>query len=351
MHPRTLLGRSASVLRMRLAPFGLMVSASLLLFGCPDKVKGDARDASVGDAKGALAALAVDGGRGGDGGGDDVEPVYPVETSAPAVPLAEKLCDGLSTAPEKKRSTCCKTTPAVVITGECTRALSAAIRHNAIALDAKAVDACLAAFDRTLEGCDWVGPFPPGPPPECQGILEGKLAAGTKCRSSLECSGDKRCVGLGPTTVGRCAPGAPEGESCGGTVDALAGFTRQNDVDKRHPECEDRCIKHKCSPPVAENGACLISSDCQDGMQCLVGTGVAPKTGVPLRKCVAGKAPAKDGEPCPGGACEGSLQCIRGKCAARKAGGEACADDFECRGGCLKDGGTKGTCGPRCDIR
>jgi hypothetical protein len=35
----------------------------------------------------------------------------------------------------------------------------------------------------------------------------------------------------------------------------------------------------------------------------------------------------------------------------KKAGGEACTDDFECRGGCLKDAGTKGTCGPRCDIR
>lgn len=337
---------------MRLVGFGLIASAALALFGCPDKPKGDAHDAGGGDATGALAALTADGG-GSDagGGGDDVEPIYPVEANAPAIPLAEKLCSGLSTTPEKKRSACCKTTPAVVITGECTRTLSAALRHHAIALDERDVDACLAAFDRTLEGCDWVGPFPPGAPAECLGILIGKLASGTKCRSSLECAGDQHCVGLGPTTVGRCGAPSADGESCGGTVDALGGFARQSDLEKRHPECKDRCIKHKCSAPVAENGPCLISSDCQDGMQCLVGTGVAPKTGVPLRKCVAGEAPAKDGEPCPGGACEGSLQCIRGKCAARKPTGAACADDFECRGGCLKDGGTKGTCGPRCDIR
>lgn len=334
---------------MRLVWSGPVLLASLLLLGCPDKPKADARDASVADATSVLASDG--GGDGGAGGGDDIQPVYPVETNAPPIPLAEKLCSGMSTTPEKKRSTCCHTTPAVVVTGECTRALSASIRHNAIALEEKDVDACLKAFDTTLEGCDWVGPFPPGPPPECQGILKGKLAAGTKCRSSLECGGEQRCLGLGPTTIGKCGPPGADGESCGGTVDALAGFTRQNDIDKRHPECKDRCIKHKCSVPVGENGACLISADCQDGMQCLVGTGAAPKTGVALRKCVSSKAPAKDGEPCPGGVCEGGLQCIRSKCAARKPTGEACTDDFECRGGCLRDGGTKGTCGPRCDIR
>ena len=337
---------------MRLAGSGLVAFASLLLLGCPDKPKADVRDASVVDQAAALAALHGEAGVDGGGtGAEDVEPVYPVEANAPPIPVAERFCTALSTTPETKRSACCHTSPSVVITGECTRTLSAAIRHNAIALDNKDVDACLDAFDKTLAGCDWVGPFPPGPPPACQGILKGRLATGTKCRSSLECAGDLRCVGLGPTTIGKCGAAGGDGESCGGTVDALAGFARQNDVDKRHPECKERCIKHKCSAPVGENGACLISADCQDGMQCLVGSGTAQKTGVALRKCVPGKAPATAGEPCPGGVCEGNLQCIRSKCAARKPTGEACTDDFECRGGCLRDGGTKGTCGPRCDLR
>ncbi len=333
---------------MRLAGSALIAFGSLVLLGCPDKPKAEVRDAAANDPVAALAAL--HGEAGVDSGNEDVEPVYPVESNAPAVPIAEKLCNGLSTAPEIRRSACCHTSPGVVITAECTRTLSAAIRHGAIALDEKDVAACLDAFDKTLDGCDWVGPFPPGPPPACQGILKGKLAAGTKCRSSLECAGEQRCVGLGPTTIGKCGPPGAEGESCGGTVDALAGFTRQNDIEKRHPECKDRCIKHKCAAPIGENGACLISSDCQDGMQCLVGTGTAPKTGVLLRKCVSGKAPGKDGEPCPGGACEGNLQCIRGKCAARKGTGEPCTDDFECRGGCLRTDGGK-ACAPRCDIR
>ena len=319
--------------------------ALLALCGCPSKRSDAPADAAV-----AREAAAPDAGEGASST-DDIEPVYPIEPNAPAEPLATKLCEGLSSTPEKKRAACCKATPAIVTTSECTRALSAAIRHKAVALEEKDVDACLAAYDRTLEGCDWVGPFPPGPPAQCQGLFKGKLAAGTKCRSTLECSGELRCAGLGPTSPGHCAPAGNDGETCGGTVDPLAGFTRQTDVDKRHPDCKDRCIKHRCAAPVVENGACLISTDCQDGLQCLPSGGVSPRTNAPLRKCTVGKAPSKAGEACPDGTCEGDLQCIRGACAARKASGETCTDDFECKGGCLREAGTKGVCGMRCDIR
>lgn len=299
----------------------------------------------------AAASLGADGGPGG--GGEDVEPVYPIEKDAPAVPVAQKLCEALTTLPEKKRAACCKASPGIVLATECTRQLSAALRHDALTVDDKDVDACIAAFEKTLDGCDWVGPFSPGPPAACQGIFKGKLRAGQKCRSSLECAGDLRCKDLGPTTAGKCGPaGAGEETSCGGTVDSLATYTRQNDVDTRHPECKERCIKHKCQAPIGAGGACLVSTDCLDGMQCLPTPGAAAlKNGQPSRSCVAKPLP-KEGEACPGAVCEGSLECIRGKCAARKASGEACTDDFECRGGCLKtDSGTKGTCGPRCDIR
>ena len=328
----------------------LVALLSLASLAC-QKPTTAAPDASVTAEAGVTAdASAADG---GGGGGESVEPVYPVEANAPALPIATKLCDALTTLPEKKRAACCKTSPGIVLATECTRQLSAALRHHALAVDDKDVDACIAAFDKTLEGCDWVGPFPPGPPAACQGIFKGNLKAGAKCRSSLECAGDLRCKDLGPTTVGKCGlAGAGEETSCGGTVDSLATYTRQNDVDKRHPECKERCIKHKCQAPIAEGGACLISSDCVDGLQCLPAAGAVLKNGQPPRTCIAGKAPSKEGEPCPGAMCEGSLQCIHGKCAARKSSGEACTDDFECRGGCLRsDGGTKGTCGPRCDIR
>lgn len=360
MHPGAGLARSDRVQRMRFArpgvigSFAVLSLLSLSSLACQRAVPGAAdASASVDASVGADASAASHDG-GAAGGGEDVEPVYPIETSAPPVPVAARLCEALTTLPEKKRAACCKASPGIVLATECTRQLSAAVRHGALAVDDKDVDACIKAFDELLAGCDWVGPFPPGPPPACQGIFKGRLAAGQKCRSSLECAGDLRCKDLGPTTVGKCGlAGIGEETSCGGTVDSLATYTRQNDVDRRHPECKERCIKHKCQSPIGEGGACLISTDCQEGLQCLPAAGAAPmKNGQAPRKCVAGKAPSKEGEPCPGAVCEGSLQCIRGTCAARKSGGEACTDDFECRGGCLKsDGGTKGTCGPRCDIR
>jgi hypothetical protein len=51
--------------------------------------------------------------------------------------------------------------------------------------------------------------------------------------------------------------------------------------------------------------------------------------------------------------CELSLHFIRGNFTIKMSVVEACSFDFECRGGCLRDGGAsgKGTCGPRCDIR
>jgi hypothetical protein len=334
-------------------------SLALLSLGCP-KSAPPAPDASASASDATTTTPSGDAAASAEGGNDEnVEPVYPIEAHAPPIPLAEKLCRALTTITETKRAACCNTKASLTVTDECTRQLSAALRHNALSLEEKAVDACIAGFDKDFAGCDWVGPFAPGPPAACQGIFTGKLAAGQKCRSSLECAGDLRCRELGPTSPGKCGPAGSNEESCGGTVDSLATYARQDDVDKRHPECKERCIKHKCQAAVAENGPCLITSDCQDGMQCLPSGAPAVRVGLIPKKCVAGKVPGKDGEVCPGGVCEGTLQCVHGKCANRKPAGEACTDDFECRGGCLKpdggvssgDGGTRGTCGPRCDIR
>jgi hypothetical protein len=70
---------------------------------------------------------------------------------------------------------------------------------------------------------------------------------------------------------------------------------------------------------------------------------------IPTKQCVAVVVPEKEGAPCAAGACTAPLQCIGGKCSPRKHTGAPCNDEFECRGGCLKDGGTRGICGPRCE--
>jgi hypothetical protein len=275
------------------------------------------------------------------------------------VPLAQKLCAALTEMPERRRSACCGGTPGIVVTAECTRTLSAALRYKAVELAEPAVDACIAAFEKALEGCDWVGPFAPGPPAACQGIVKGLVAEGQKCRSSLECASSLRCKGVGPTNAGKCSPPKPAGEICGGTVDTLATYVRQNALDTQHPECADgRCIKHRCAAAAAENAECQVTADCGEGLQCLVtpapqASAPAPKKPLVHKSCVRSPLPG-DGEPCPGGACAGELQCITNKCTSRKASGSECTNDFECRGGCLRDGGgpsSKGTCGPRCDVR
>jgi hypothetical protein len=323
-----------------------VVPLLVVVAGCPEKDHPPAPvEAGVADAT--THAANADG-----GSSDDVEPVYPIEANAPTLPLATKLCNALTEMPERKRAECCKITAGVIIAAECTRQLSAAIRHDALALSQADVDACVDAFTKTLEGCDWVGPFPPTPPAACQGIMKGKLAIGQKCRSSLECAGTARCSGVGPTATGRCTEGKADGEICGGIVDTLAGYTRQIELEKQHPECKNKCIKRRCAPPATDGKPCQTTSDCASGLQCLPAPGPPPKSGIPQRACAAGKVGTKPGDACPGGECEGDLQCIKGKCAARKAGGEECTVDFECRGGCLKgDGGDKGKCGPRCDIR
>jgi hypothetical protein len=332
----------------------LAVAAIVAACSKKDDVKpeGDARPTPAN-------ADAGSGGSGGKGGAtgageSDVEPVYPIEPNAVAIPLAQKLCETLNEMPEKKRSACCNATPGIVVTSECTRMLSAALRHNAVELAESDVGACAAAFDQTLTGCDWVGPFPPGPPAACLGIIKGKLASGHKCRSSLECTGDLRCLGVGPTTPGKCGPQKAPGDLCGGTTDTLSGYTRQSsDLDKRHPECRstEKCIRHKCTAPVTDGNACQTTSDCAEGLQCLAALGGAPKGSAPQKKCAARPLP-KEGEACPGAVCDGELSCIKDKCTARKPTGEACTADFECKGGCLKgDAGPTGKCGPRCDIR
>jgi hypothetical protein len=290
----------------------------------------------------------------GDGGPDEdeVRPVYPIE-GVETHPLAAKLCEALHDLPEKRRSACCGEPPGLVVTKECERMLSAAIRARAVELAAADVDRCAEAIGRAYEGCDWVGPFPPDLPAECLSIVKGTLPEKARCRSSLECAGTMRCFGVGPTTAGKCGPARPDGAACGGGADALATFVRQNDVDTTHPECAGYCNRFKCASRGAEGAACAQTRECGAGLQCIG------------QKC-APRAPSKLGEACPGGVCEKGAQCVGGTslgggsttdrtCVARKPAGAACTNDFDCVGGCIRpDGGApskRGRCGMKCGVR
>jgi hypothetical protein len=216
--------------------------------------------------------------------------------------------------------------------------LTAAVSSKAASLDAAEVDLCVAAMQKTHEGCDWIGPFPPETPAACQGIVHGSVQAGSPCRSSLECVKGLRCHGVGPTAGGVCGPARADGQACGAAVDALAVFAKQKaDLESVHPECTGYCDRLRCAHRGAMGEACKTEAQCDDG------------------GCAAGKcAPhvlGKPGGPCPTGECAEDTLCVAGKCVERRPPGSACRNDFECRGACLKTDGGAGVCGKGCNAR
>jgi hypothetical protein len=275
------------------------------------------------------------------GAKNETESVYPARTE-PVNALARTLCKALHDLPEERRSSCCNQTAGLVVTAECERMLHHALESKAISLEQAKLDGCVKAIGETYQGCDWVGPFPPPLPPACAGLTRGTLASGKPCRSSLECEGSLRCKGVGPTTLGVCSEAGNKGESCGSTVDPLATYVRVTDLETSHPSCKSYCARYKCADLGEKDAKCTQTLDCGEGLQCQ------------KKKCVVA-LPGKKGEACPAGVCEPGLLCMRGKCEARKAAGEACKTDFECLGGCVKarsgDFASLGKCGMRCDLR
>jgi len=284
---------------------------------------------------------ANDGSRdGGKKRDEETHGVFPVD-SLPPNPTAERLCKTLHDVPEARRVACCADAPGVVVTSECVRTLTTALADKTVTVTDGDVEACSAALTKAYEGCDWVGPFPPALPAPCQAVVHGTVARGKACRSTLECSGADRCLGLSPTTAGKCGTVQPDGERCGSTVDPLATFLRLGDMSRERPECTGYCHRFKCASFTAAGEACTISRECGEGSQCIA------------KKCVARK-PSKLGEKCPGGSCAEGLECILGTCGTKKAAGAACTVDFECVGGCVKTSAAPkavGVCGKKCGTR
>ena len=262
-----------------------------------------------------------------------VRAVY--EATGPKDALATRLCQALHALPEERRATCCARRPGLVLADECAGVLSAALRGHSLVLDAAHLEACTGALANAYAGCEWVGPFGPPFPSECQGLFTGRRAAGEACRSSLECAGRLFCAGAGPTDVGRCSPPGEKGASCSTAVDALAAYTRQ-DLERTHPECRGLCQRHVCQEALAAGALRESSQQCEVGKRCAEG------------RCAGGLAEA--GERCSGGDCAAGLRCLNGRCFAPLGAGAVCQSDLECRGGCLAVAGEH-RCGVRCDLR
>ena len=267
---------------------------------------------------------------------EEVRPVYSEVPGAPD-PLAQKLCTALHALAEERRAACCKITPGVTMVDECVKIVSAALRSKAVTVDPEKVQRCTEAMDQALTGCGWAGPWGVGVPAECSKLFAGHRPGGELCRSSLECQSGLSCRAVGPTAAGRCDKPLPTGERCAVSVDVLAVYARQ-EVDLDHPECSGFCGHLRCFDKVAEAGKCASANDCAAGLHC---TGSVCKSG--LRSAL--------GQGCVGGGCAEGLRCIASICAQPRDQG-SCAEDQECRGGCLKKpGAAEGVCGMRCDLR
>ncbi len=264
---------------------------------------------------------------------DDIKPVYP-QTKDPPDPVAQRYCDLIHERAEAKRKECCPSTPVTPFrpTAECVRTLSYALRASSVAIDKAALDACDAAVTEASKRCDWGGTLPAA----CEGLIAGTVAEKALCRSSLECKEGLFCAGLGATKPGTCQRPGGNDAPCGGNVDTLAAFVRQ-EAERAHPTCEGYCARRRCATVAAAGQTCASSLQCGKGGRCAGG------------KCTNAPLP-KAGEPCPDKVCGDGLSCIKDRCVVEKRIDEACSADAECRSKLCEKKGAEGKCAVSCAI-
>jgi len=240
----------------------------------------------------------------------------PASASGPE-PSAVALCTALHELPTRRRAECCAEAPVPLYFDECVRLLSSAVRAERLRIDRRQVEACAASVDAETRGCDWVAPTLGAAPAACSGAVSGLVAAGGRCTSSLECSGELHCAGQGATSPGVCRPPEPTGAACGAAVDSLATYLGARSVEARKPACIGSCAlaEHRCAEKPAAGAACSASIDCASDQAC-----------------------------------------TNGRCAARVVEAETtraarvnCMTDLDCpAGGCVTASGGTRSCGKKC---
>lgn len=182
---------------------------------------------------------------------------------------------------------------------------------------------------------------------ECKGLVVGKQDEGQPCKTSIECKGELTCIDGHKHRDGTCmkVPTKP-GEACDGA------FFRMHDLGHKAKcgpglECDLPDTKNAapvCKKAKAAGAACVESDECADNLWCKAGKCDSGPPGDVGAACVDDADDCKDGL-----FCEKAKGQKTGKCAAKKAAGQPCADVFECRGECKKDEGKPaGTCAAVC---
>lgn len=263
------------------------------LLACGDKTAPPAASASASSAlaqahpPGSAAPVAVN---------DEIKSIYP--TGEPPDPLAETYCRAVhERVAERKKECCGPAMSAASLKDECVRMLSYAIRSGSVAADAPAIETCARDVGAATEGCAWVSSSAITLPASCRRVIRGKLAAGTNCRSSLECSDGLACHGIAATKMGVCGPPRPEGSVCGLGIDPLIAMMVHEVDPVEHAECQGACSFRKC----------------------------VPRSSAPL--------PGLDA-PCASDACALGLRCVDGVCRSPGQEGASCKTDRACLGTC-----------------
>jgi len=202
--------------------------------------------------------------------------------------------------------------------GYCVTELTAARDAGRIAFDADQAAACVKAVQaadpplrdrRTLRdlGLRFEA---------CRKTAVGKQQAGAECKTTMECAAGRLCVGA------KCTEPAK--------ADAACQPLKEVSLSNVTSSCASGlyCAEGNCKPQVGEGKPCSSSPACQGDLRCRDG------------KC-AKAAPLKEGA-----VCEADVDCgPKGHCAKegkttacrpRKAAGNDCLLDAECRGRCSR---------------
>ena len=160
---------------------------------------------------------------------------------------AERLCRALHETPRVRRAECEHAKPGIALTASCTEKLSRSVASGAVAMSSEDAAACVAELSRRYDTCDFTKEHTPPHARACEHVLHGKREADASCRSSLECLPGLFCDGAGPLDAGVCHPPRAEGETCGLSIDPLAGYVPLARAEE-HRECGGECINYRCRP-------------------------------------------------------------------------------------------------------
>jgi hypothetical protein len=172
----------------------------------------------------------------------------------------------------------------------------------------------------------------------CAGVVEGLLASGQSCESSLDCPAGLACLGQKGAPPGVCKARLDAGSACD---DELLGGS--------HFYAAATASRSSCAAGLhcsAAGGELVCAKDAGDGAKC---AGTDPGECGPGLRCSLSRCAAETraalGQSCAVvNDCAIGLFCSSGKCALKKAAGAACKVSSECRGSC-SSGRCKALCG------